>query len=140
MSKDFTTMAQQVAATAASATRMLEVASHPVSVNPAQWMHQRLGEYVKGFESQLDDHHEIGARLVSFGATVVFHIEDIGYYGPDIITFRGTNDHGERVQLIQHISQLSVLLVAVKRLHETARRIGYIWDDTPKAAEPSGSP
>ena len=61
-------------------------------MNPAAWTYQKLGESIKDFEADLDKEHEIGARLVSFGQTVVFHIEDVGYYGPDIITFSGIND------------------------------------------------
>lgn len=108
-------------------TRILESTS-----NPAKSTHKRLGEYVKEFESKLDDEHEIGARLVSFGNAVVFHIEDIGFYGPDIITFHGFNEKKERVQLIQNISQLSVLLVAVKNMGDKPRRIGFLWDDNEK--------
>jgi len=110
-----------------------EVPKLPDSVtNPARWMHKRLAEYIRDFESDLDEDHEIGARLVSFGQTVVFHIEDMGYYGPDIICFYGINEQSEAVQLIQHISQLSVLLVAVKKLEEKPRRIGF---DLSKKAE-----
>lgn len=98
-------------------------------LNPAKWTYKRLGKYIKDFESGLDSEHEIGARLVSFGQAVTFHIEDVGYYGPDIISFDGINSNGERVQLIQHMSQLSVLLVAMKKLDEKPRRIGFIWDD-----------
>jgi hypothetical protein len=54
-------------------------------LNPARWTHQRLGEYIQAFEAKLDQDHEIGARLVSFGQALVFHIEYVGYYGPDII-------------------------------------------------------
>jgi uncharacterized protein DUF6173 len=100
--------------------------------NPAQWPYERLGNYVKGFESRLDNDHEIGARLVNFGQSVTFHIEDIGYHGPDIISFAGTNEKGERVQLIQNIAQLSVLLVAMKKAGASARRIGFIWDTVKK--------
>jgi hypothetical protein len=75
--------------------------------NPARWTYERLGEYIKKFESELDEEHEIGVRLVSFGQTIVFHVEDIGYYGPDIITFYGNNEKGEKLQLIQNLSQLS---------------------------------
>ncbi len=60
----------------------------------------------------MDNDHEIEAKLVSFGQSVALPIEDVGYYGQDIITFSGTNDAMEKVQLIQHVSQLSVLLVA----------------------------
>lgn len=106
---------------------------HESITNPARWTYKRLGEYIKDFEEKLDQEHEIGARLVSFGHSVVFHIENVGYYGPDIISFDGVNDKNERVQLIQHVSQLSVLLVAVQKLDEKPRRIGFIWnDDTDK--------
>jgi Family of unknown function (DUF6173) len=98
------------------------------SVNPAAWAYERLGKYIKNFEAELDDDHEIGARLVSFGQSVIFHVEDIGYHGPDIITFFGRNDAMEKVQLIQHVSQLSFLLVAVKKQQEKPRRIGFLWD------------
>lgn len=100
--------------------------SLPVSkTNPAKWAYTRLKEYILDFEAGLDEDHEVGARLVSFGQTLIFHIQNIGYYGPDIITFDGINDKGEKVQLIQHISQLSVILMALKRLDEKPRRIGF---------------
>jgi len=100
--------------------------------NPARWTYERLGEYIKKFESELDEEHEIGVRLVSFGQTIVFHVENIGYYGPDIITFYGNNEKGEKLQLIQNLSQLSFLLIAVKKLQDKPRRIGFIWDDEKK--------
>ena len=99
------------------------------AANPAKWMFERLATYIKQFESRLDDQHEIGARLVSFGANLTFHIEDMGYFGPDMIVFYGKNDKGEPVQLIQHTSQLNVLLVAVRKQEERPRRIGFILDE-----------
>lgn len=96
--------------------------------NPAQWMYERLKQYIKDFERHLDDEHEIAARLVSFGEELTFHIEDMGYFGPDLITFFGKNEHGEPVQLVQHVSQLSVLLVALRKQEEVPRRIGFVLD------------
>lgn len=107
--------------------------------NAAKWMFERLATYIKQFEGGLDDEHEIGARLVSFGHNLTFHIEDMGYYGPDMIVFYGKNDSGEPVQLIQHTSQLSVLLVAVRKQSDRPRRIGFILDEPrlPEAAPPT---
>ena len=102
-------------------------------INPAKWTYTRLVDYIKNFESKLDNDHEIGAKLVSFGQSITFHIQDMGYYGPDIISFNGTNDQGEKLQLIQHISQLSVLLIGMKKQNETPRRIGFILDEKIKA-------
>lgn len=95
-------------------------------LNPAKWTHERLCNYIKTFEEGLDQEHEIGARLVSFGTTVTFHIEHVGYWGPDIISFEGKDEAGNKVQLIQHVSQLSVLLMAMKKVGEEPRRTGYI--------------
>ena len=102
--------------------------------NPAAWTRQRLLEYIKGFESKLDTEHEVGARLVSFGQSVTFHISNVGYYGPDVISFDGIDDQGQVVQLIQHISQLSVLLIALKKQAEKPRRIGFLLDDSPPSS------
>jgi hypothetical protein len=99
------------------------------AANPAKWMFERLATYIKQFEARLDEQHEIGARLVSFGANLTFHIEDMGYFGPDMVVFYGKNEKGEPVQLIQHTSQLSVLLVAVRKQEERPRRIGFILDE-----------
>jgi hypothetical protein len=97
--------------------------------NPARWMFERLAAYIRQFESRLDEEHEVGARLVSFGANLTFHIEDMGYFGPDMIVFYGRNDQGEPVQLVQHTSQLSVLLVGVRKQAAHARRIGFILEE-----------
>ena len=106
------------------------------ATNPAKWMYTRLKEYIKSFEGELDNNHEVGARLVSFGQSITFHIDDIGYYGPDIITFDGVDEKGQAVQLIQHTSQLSVLLIAMKKQTEHARRIGFLLDEKDKNASP----
>lgn len=97
----------------------------PKSLNPAKWMHERIVSSINDFEKRLDSDHEVGARLVSFGSDVTFHIEDVGYWGPDMIIFHGVSTEGKRVQLLQHVSQLSVLLVAADKVHEKARRIGF---------------
>ncbi|MGA0610154.1 DUF6173 family protein [Caldimonas sp. KR1-144] len=106
--------------------------------NPAQWMYERLKQYIKDFERHLDDDHEIAARLVSFGQTLTFHIEDMGYFGPDLVTFFGKNEHGEPVQLVQHVSQLSVLLVALRKQEEVPRRIGFVLDRKDGRGVPPG--
>jgi hypothetical protein len=97
--------------------------------SPAESVFRRLVLYIRDFESQLDPNEEIGGRMVSFGPAVQFHIVDIGYWGPDIITFDGVDENGHRVKLIQNISQLNVLLVALPKRQpeaEPPRRIGFI--------------
>jgi hypothetical protein len=95
--------------------------------NIAKRTHERLMDYFYSFEQELEADEELGGQLVSFGNTTVFHILDIGYWGPDIITFEGLDEKGGKLKLIQNVNQLNVLLISVKRLDETkpARRIGF---------------
>lgn len=92
--------------------------------SPAEWAYQRLILYVQKFEEQLDADHEIGMGFAGSDAGMV-HIKGMGWFAPDIITFYGVDQGGQRTQLIQHVSQLNVMLKAAPRLHEKAERIGF---------------
>lgn len=84
-------------------------------------------ENIKNFEDGLDSDHEIALCLSSFGSTSLMNITDIGYKNPDILYFYGTINNRD-AKLIQHISQLNVLLTSVEREDKSkpARRIGFI--------------
>ena len=85
--------------------------------NTAAEFHKRLVRYVVEFENELDNSKEVWVRLVSFGQTVEFHVENIGYYNPSLISFIGRSEKGDPIQLVQHVSQISFLLMAVARQH-----------------------
>ena len=116
------------------------VVPRPVTINPAQWMYERLVQQIADFEKELNADEEIGGRLVAAPDEGVFHIEDISYWGPDMIMFLGTNLHGRPVQLIQHYSQLSVLLTALPiESNKQPRRIGFkLVAELKKEAEDDG--
>ena len=79
--------------------------------SPAQWAYERIIMYIQNFEQQLDNDHEVGLGLAG-GNTGVIRIEGLGYYDPDIVNYYGVNEAGAKTQLIQHVSQLNVSLVA----------------------------
>jgi hypothetical protein len=93
--------------------------------NHASEFHKRLTEWIKKFDAELDQEHEVGVRLVSFGQAVVFHLEYIGYWNPSLISFRGTTDDGNPVELIQHVSQISILLQRLPRKDPSKPKIGF---------------
>ncbi|SFR97676.1 DUF6173 family protein [Yoonia litorea] len=94
--------------------------------SPAQWAYERIILYIQNFEKQLDNDHEVGMGLTG-SDTGVIRIEGLGYYDPDIITYYGTNQSGAKTQLIQHVSQLNVSLVASpKHIDQPEpKRIGF---------------
>lgn len=94
--------------------------------SPAQWGYERIIMYIQNFEKQLDNDHEVGLGFTG-GDAGVLKIEGLGFYDPDIITYYGTNGAGSKTQLIQHVSQLNVMLVASpKHIDQAApNRIGF---------------
>lgn len=89
--------------------------------------YQRLTQWINKFDESLDPDYEVGIRLVNFGQTIVFHLKNIGYWNPALISFSGHNEDGEPVELIQHISQISILLMKLKRADPTTpkTKIGF---------------
>ena len=53
------------------------------------------------------------------------HIQGMGFFAPDLITFYGADPGGAKTQLVQHVSQLNVMLRSVPKLAEEPRRIGF---------------
>lgn len=96
------------------------------SKSPAQWAYERIILYLKNFEEQLDHSEEVAMGFVG-GDAGVLRIEGMGYFDPDIVTFYGADASGSRTQLIQHVSQLNVMLRALPKPAEKPEptRIGF---------------
>ncbi len=94
--------------------------------SPAQWAYERLILYIQNFEQTLDSDHEIAMGFTG-GDAGVMRIEGMGYFDPDVITFYGSEATGARTQLVQHVSQLNVMLRALPKSVEDkpANRIGF---------------
>ncbi len=75
----------------------------------------QLVQQIKRFEQDLDKEHEVGMQLVCFGQSIQFSVVRMGYMNPSIIWFDGVLSNESNVQLVQHVSQISFLLIAVRR-------------------------
>jgi hypothetical protein len=104
-----------------------------VEANRASEFYKRLTKWIAEFDESLEDSHEVGIRLVSFGQTVVFHLESMGYWNPSLISFKGYTEDGNPVELIQHVSQISVLLTKLPRKEPSKPKkpIGFAFEHTP---------
>ncbi|MEO1798112.1 MAG: DUF6173 family protein [Pseudomonadota bacterium] len=92
----------------------------------AEWAYERLILYIQNFEKQLDSEHEVAMGFAG-SDTGIMRIEGMGYFDPDVITFYGTDPSGVRTQLIQHVTQLNVMLRALPKHAEASEptRIGF---------------
>jgi hypothetical protein len=103
------------------------MAKKPVAEkSPAEWAYERLILYIRSFEEQLDDRHEIAMGFTG-GEAGVLRIEGLGFFAPDLISFYGIDEDGMRTHLVQHVSQLNVMLRAVPRepQQDEPKRIGF---------------
>ena len=94
--------------------------------NHADYTHELIMDEVRAFESGLDNNHEVGVKLAAFGQSITLSVTDIGYANPSTLYFYGFVGD-QKATLIQHVSQLNFLLVAVPKAdpEKPARRIGF---------------
>ena len=104
-----------------------EMAEKPLEAkSPAEWAYERLILYIQAFEEQLDNEHEVAIGFTG-GDVGVLRIEGIGFFDPDIVTYYGKDLNGAKTQLIQHVTQLNVMLRALPKESDTKTptRIGF---------------
>ena len=98
------------------AERQLASVELPKIQSPAELVCESLYGAICEFNSTLDNAHEVGLALATFGERAVFRVDSIEFRAPHLVILYGRNDAGERMQLIQHASQVNCLLVAQTRL------------------------
>ena len=92
----------------------------------ADVIYENLMEEIIDFQNDLDENHEVGVLLASFGSSVLMNVTELGYQNPDMLFFYGYVN-GNEARLIQHVSQLNFLLMSVEKEDKTQppRRIGF---------------
>jgi hypothetical protein len=81
---------------------------------------------VEAYQSHLKQDQELGIRLSNYGAAESLHVRRIDFCNPSLIIFEGLLPDGSEAELVQHVSQLNFLLVAVQPVGEEAPyRIGF---------------
>jgi hypothetical protein len=98
----------------------------------------RIAKAIERFDATLKRDEEVGMRLLTSGQAITFHFEAMDFFNPSLLIFKGTTDDGERIELVQHVSQLSFLLVALPRKNpdQPRRRFGF----HPPTGEPTEPP
>ena len=102
----------------------------PRNYENADYQYEVICKHLKQFQDKLDDEHEVGLQLASFGQSVLLNVVEIGYSNPSLIHFYGYVN-GNKAHLIQHVNQLNFLMMSVPKSDpdKPARRIGFKTDD-----------
>jgi hypothetical protein len=97
-----------------------------VATSPAEQAFETLAKQIADFEKTLNDEEAVGSLLASFGQCVNLNIRNVSRAG-QFICMSGTLADGSEANLVQHFTQISVLLVKVKVQPEVQRApIGFV--------------
>jgi len=107
-------------------SRIANMPVNPISLTYSDTQYEIIKNKIIEFQNSLDSEHEAGIMLASFNQATVMRVENIGYAKSVLMIFNGFVD-GNRATLIQHVSQLNFLLIALERADKAipARRIGF---------------
>ncbi len=108
------------------APNIIDLADLVIDETTADHQYDILMSSISDFEKNLDDNHEIAFKLTHVGQTIILHVTSLGYSNPSLIHFYGFVD-GSRAELIQHISQINFLMIAVEKQEPSKppNRIGF---------------
>jgi len=88
---------------------------------------RQIYNQIISFDQSINTDEEIGIKLVQYGEVIKFAISGIGHQDPYLIYFHGFLDDGSPIQLIQHVNQVSFVLIKMKRPEpeKPKRQIGF---------------
>ena len=95
----------------------------------ADLVRQRIVDIITFFEGTLPKDQQAALQVNIGGKTELLNIKQIGYIIPDLLLFHGDTPAGNSCLLVQHTTQVNLLLVSVARkndLNSPRRKIGFV--------------
>jgi hypothetical protein len=74
------------------------------------------------FQEGLSEETEVG--IFANGASIPMHVESVRLSN-QLVVFNGVDGEGRPACIIQHYTQISVQMIAVRKLENEPRRIGF---------------
>jgi hypothetical protein len=107
----------------------------PKPINIAELSAEAVWDEIATFEATLDDAHELGVCIVGGPAGLCVHVREVGWRNGNALIFSGVDGESRPVRLMQHLTQLNFLMVAVPKIGPVAVRIVGFHAPTGTAAE-----
>jgi hypothetical protein len=109
----------------------------PTAINPsnpylAENYCKQLIDMINCFNFDLDEKSEVGLELCNFSENITMNIKKINYFNPSLIIFDGIDiSSNSSVRIIQHTSQINVLLKVLPRVNtdEPKQPIGFRMEE-----------
>lgn len=103
-----------------------ELQASIIKSNNAPAIAQSIQRKLIEFQSSLLDTEDIAIQAVQFGSAMTIYVESVSSLGYGLVVFRGKDSSGNPCELIQHINQISILMITVPKPVEIPHRtIGF---------------
>lgn len=95
--------------------------------NNAQSIARSIQQKLIEFQLSLLDTEDVAVQAVQFGSTMTIYVESVSSLGYSLVVFRGKDGNNNPCELVQHINQISVLMITVPKPVEVPHRtIGFL--------------
>jgi hypothetical protein len=92
----------------------IEIEPFEPLVESAQSACEKILAQVNEYQAELPEGNEVAFLVAYFGSQIMLRVEEIGYQNPQMIILIGTIDGQNcRSRIIQHLSQLNIVLMAL---------------------------
>lgn len=96
------------------------------AINSAENACKKIAQHIAEFEQSLTKEQEAGVEIIGGLSNRSFRIEKYYNMNSDFIILEVIDGNGNKARLIQHVSQISIVLTALPKVGSEARRIGFL--------------
>lgn len=94
--------------------------------NNAEYIAKIIGQKIVNFQSSLSDNEDVALQIIQFNNSIILYVTGVFHLGTGLVVFQGVDSNKNPCEIVQHISQISILMAVVSKAPEVPRRkIGF---------------
>lgn len=94
--------------------------------NNAEYIAKVIGQKINNFQSALSDNEDVALQIIQFNNSIILYVTEVSHLGTGLIVFQGLDSAQRPCEIVQHISQVNLLMMIVPKSPEIPhRKIGF---------------
>ena len=94
--------------------------------NNAEYMAKVIFIIIVGFISTLSEVQDVALQIIQFNNSITLYVTKVSHLGLGLIVFQGSDSANNPCEIVQHISQINVLMAIVSKPADIPhRKIGF---------------
>lgn len=94
--------------------------------NNAEYIAKVIGQKINNFQSALSDNEDVALQIIQFNNSIFLYVTEVSHLGMGLIVLQGLDTAQRPCEIVQHISQVNLLMMIVPKAPEILhRKIGF---------------